>query len=529
MIKKALFKGFFTFTLLTASVAAQADLMKWHACSSNPGYQCGQLPVPLDYSNPAKGKIQLPVIFIPAIKSSHGTIYFNSGGPWGDFVNHVQRFYRDRFSSELKQYYDLVTFNPRSVPPNAVRCQSDDLSGLYKIQNQIIKTYPGNSQGVTALYDLIGYKNKQCNFGSLADYTSTKATVKDLEELRKILQAKHLDFYTASYGTRLALDYLLTYPKHVGHMVLDGNMAPNNNFMDIYKVRAAGLDNNLNGFFAFCATAKKQCPLYQTKPVKLLTAKAMSTAYQKLMSGMLAKAMPTSKKYNQQAFTAAMMTVLMTIDMEHATHWPALAKALASAINKHDSDLLMQHYIEVLQGKYNPKTNVYQVTDKQVTDVNAPVLCVDYADADSGAKTKVASQVVAMQKASPLLGGAAMATKALRCVDWPVASNPLLPEPPPKGIDGREATVMILANKYDPVTPSQNSWAVWDYLKQLQVNVHMVVWNGVGHTTILANAPRGNCPFKMFDQFIMGTQIPKVTHCVDQVNPFLPKVTYEEN
>lgn len=515
--------------LIAASTVANASLMKWHACDSNPAYQCGDLKVPLDYQIPAKGSIVLPVIYIPALKSANGTLYFNSGGPWGDFVKHVQSFYRDRFPNELKQSFDIIAFNPRSVSPNAVLCQSNDMQALYNNQNKIIKTFPGDKQGASTLYNLINYKNKTCNFGPLAAYTDTKATVKDLEHLRELLQIKHLDFYTASYGTHLALDYLLQYPTHVGRMILDGNMLPNNDLMASTLSRAAGLDTNLNGFFTFCAAAKKHCPLYHKAPQEMLTAAAMRTQYQKLMSGAEVNALPTSKKYDGRGFTASMFTILLTIDMEHASTWPALASALNSAIVNGNADLLMQQYIKALNGKYDVKTNVYKVTDKQVTDVNAPVLCVDYLQPGGASKTSMLKQISYLQKASPLLGGVAMTTKAMRCVGWPIAPNPLFPNVPPSGVDAKGATVMIFTNKYDPVTPQNNAWAVWNYLKDLQVNVHMVTWNGVGHTTILANSPRGDCPFKMMDQFLMGTQIPRVTHCSNHVNPFLPKVTYEEN
>lgn len=522
-------QGLVATVLATVSITASAGLMKWHACSSNPAYQCGNLKVPMDYQDPTKGSIVLPVIYIPALKYASGTLYFNSGGPWGDFVQHVQRFYRDRFPNELKQNFDIITFNPRSVAPNAVLCQSDDMAALYKNQNTIIKTFPGDKSGASTLYNLIGYKNKTCNFGPLAAYSDTKATVKDLERLRELLQIHRLDFYTASYGTHLALDYLLQYPTHVGRMILDGNMLPNNDLMASSLSRAAGLDANLNGFFDFCAAAKTHCALYHKAPKEMLTAADMRKHYQQLMSQAEVKALPTSKAYDQRGFSAAMFTILLTMDMEHASQWPDLAKALNSAIVNGNADLLMQQYVSALAGKYNVKTNIYDVNDRTVTDVNAPVLCLDYLHPGGKSKTGMLQQISYLQKSSPLLGGAAMTTKALRCVDWPIAAKPLFPEVPPGGVEAKGATVMLFANKYDPVTPENNAWAVWNYLKALQVNVHMVTWNGIGHTTILGNSPRGDCPFKMMDQFLMGTQIPRVTHCVNHVNPFLPKVNDEEN
>lgn len=510
-------------------MSANAGLMKWHACDSNPAYQCGDLKVPLDYQDPSKGSIVLPVIYIPALKYTNGTLYFNSGGPWGDFVNHVQTFYRDRFPNELKQNFDIIAFNPRSVSPNAVLCKSSDMAALYKNQNTIIKTFPGDKSGASTLYDLIGYKNKSCNFGPIAAYSDTKATVKDLEHLRELLQIKRLDFYTASYGTHLALDYLLHYPTHVGRMILDGNMLPNNDLMASSLSRAAGLDANLNGFFNFCAAAKTHCALYHKAPKEMLTAADMRKQYLQLMSGADVTPLKTSKAYDQRGFTAAMFTILLTIDMEHASAWPALATALNSAVVNGNADLLMKQYIKALAGSYNVKTNSYNVNARTVTDVNAPVVCLDYLHPGGRSKASMMQQISYMRKVSPLLGGAAMTTKALRCVDWPVAAKPLFPDVPPTGLDAKAATVMLFANKYDPVTPQNNAWAVWNYLKSLQVNVHMVTWNGIGHTTILANSPRGDCPFKMMDQFLMGTQIPRVTHCVNHVNPFLPKVNYEEN
>lgn len=500
-------KGLLVFSVLLILIAffvkhektagqKQIEKITWHACQSNPKFKCGSFDVPLDYQDKYLGNITLPAIYIPATGKAFGTLYFNSGGPWGDFVNHVQRFYKGRMPEVIKQHFNIVTFNPRTVKPNQSDCQSEDMLVLDEVQEQIIKTYPGDSAGANKIYDLIDKKHELCHYPVITRYASTKNTARDLNYFRELLGVKKLNFYVASYGTRLGLAYLLKYPQHVGDMIMDGNMAPTNNFMDIYHSRAAGVENNIKGFFELCVQAKERCALYHET-----SAAQMIGDFKKI-------------KFNSK-FSKAQFDILLSIDMENSSTWPQLAKALNQAIVDNDTDLLEQQFKKAVP-IYEAKTDQYDL--KSVTDVNAAVLCVDYQRSNS--RETILNQVSQIQKANPLLGGSALTDKALRCVNWPIAPEPLLPEQLAQSFK-TTAKILLIGNRYDPATPYPDTMALLKYLKQLNVNVNLVTWGGVGHTAILDNSPIDGCVYQSVDKFLSGEKLHAFDYCDDGVDPFL--------
>jgi pimeloyl-ACP methyl ester carboxylesterase len=62
--------------------------------------------------------------------------------------------------------------------------------------------------------------------GTLPQHVSTADTARDLDLLRRALGQPKLDYIGLSYGTYLGATYANLFPRHVGRMVLDGNIAP---------------------------------------------------------------------------------------------------------------------------------------------------------------------------------------------------------------------------------------------------------------------------------------------------------------
>ena len=75
--------------------------IQWHACGDTETelkelytvplpIECATLPVPLDYTNPKAGKLDLDLLRVKAIKEPVlGSVLFDSGGPGGSNVNAV--------------------------------------------------------------------------------------------------------------------------------------------------------------------------------------------------------------------------------------------------------------------------------------------------------------------------------------------------------------------------------------------------------------------------------------------------------
>jgi pimeloyl-ACP methyl ester carboxylesterase len=62
--------------------------------------------------------------------------------------------------------------------------------------------------------------------GALLDHVKTTDNVKDMDSIRKALDARQINFYGFSYGTYLGQVYSTLYPNRVRRMVLDANVDP---------------------------------------------------------------------------------------------------------------------------------------------------------------------------------------------------------------------------------------------------------------------------------------------------------------
>jgi len=87
--------------------------------------------------------------------------------------------------------------------------------------------------------------------------------VKDLDEIRRALKIDKMDYFGGSYGTRLGLAYLVTYPEHVDRMILDANLAPNNNSTEYFTGIAPAIETTLQHFIDQCAESGNKCALYR--------------------------------------------------------------------------------------------------------------------------------------------------------------------------------------------------------------------------------------------------------------------------
>ena len=71
----------------TSSVPLSAFEISWGGCesfgvnSTDAGFQCGYLEVPMDYHDSSDGNARLAVIKYPATKERLGTVFFNPGHP----------------------------------------------------------------------------------------------------------------------------------------------------------------------------------------------------------------------------------------------------------------------------------------------------------------------------------------------------------------------------------------------------------------------------------------------------------------
>lgn len=524
MLKKNKLKNSYLAAILCINgLAYSSPIITWQQCSSDfpQGFLCGMLTVPMDYKNLSASNIQLPVTIHPhqgAADQYKGILVMNHGGPWSDEAA-SQPYDIPDLSTDIKNQFDIVSFSPRGTANNPFVCHSSDMNKIYDL-DKILILKNLTLKNVNSIYDAAKLKNQLCQYDSISEYASTKNTVQDLEQLRQALVAnggflaQKINYYGASYGTRLGLAYLITYPKNVNRMVLDANVAPDNSFLNFIETSSKGSENVLHAFFNDCIQAGTACPLYISG---FQTTEQLEAAYKKLFSEAAQSGIPTSAKYYNRPFNSAMFTLLLSIVFANNGYWIDFSTALNQAFVSNNADLLMQLFTNFIP--YNPETDTFNPIDL-FDDGVSNIMCEDFLPLPK--KPLFFYNLYQWQNQSPLIGGNMGFQGAWKCIGWHGNNDPLIPALKDiKPIPDPKPNVLIVSNTYDYVVPPQSAQKESEFLTKLGIPNQILTWNGPGHIAYHQNSPEGGCIDQNVDQFLLTGQYPTVSICNDGTNPFL--------
>lgn len=482
----------------------------WKPCHINPLFQCASIPVPEDYSHPKRKMISIAVARHNATGARLGTLVFNTGGPWNDDTASIQYLFSE-LSEPIKAHFDLIGFAPRGTGSNSITCHTDQIEAEHKIERDLNLTMMNSEAGAQLDYESILKKRNLCQYDSLSKYANSKNTVQDLDEIRKALNIDKIDYFGGSYGTHLGLAYLITYPEHVDRMVLDANLAPNNSPIDYLTGTAPAIEKTLQHFIDQCAESGNQCALYRGSRTDT------QSAFEKLIRQAEATGIPTSATYKNRPFSAQMLMYVIIGAMGEQGAWPNLADMLNQAIINNNADELMKNYSAMTS--YNPVSDDFKYyNDAAVFD---SVFCTDYVFPESMQKEQAwLATMRNLRERYPLVGGMWGTYFAKECIQWPIKSEPLLPDII-KPLVGANPKILLVANEYDNTTPAQWSHEVSAYLDKMNITSKVLTWEGSGHIAYHANAPLNGCVDTTVDQFLLTGAMPRINICNDKTNPFL--------
>lgn len=99
---------------------SNTSTIEWTTCTDDvpAGIECGQLEVPMDYSNPNGTTITLGLARLPANGTDKlGSLFLNPGGPGGSGISLLEGQAIDgvEVSREVREQYDLIGTDPRGV------------------------------------------------------------------------------------------------------------------------------------------------------------------------------------------------------------------------------------------------------------------------------------------------------------------------------------------------------------------------------------------------------------------------------
>ena len=217
----------------------------WRPCAT---VECGSLAVPLDAAHPTGAQITLALARLPSAGKRVGVLFTNPGGPGGSGVEFL-RSAADVFPAEIRDAFDIVSWDPRGVGGSSpVQCD-DELDAFYTVDRDP-PTAAGVASNVAAAHALVDSCRRRS--AAILPYLSTAASASDLDAIRAAMGLEQITYVGFSYGTLLGALYADRFPGHVRAMVLDGAIDPARSYAQSTIEQAKSFDDDLAAFFDHC-------------------------------------------------------------------------------------------------------------------------------------------------------------------------------------------------------------------------------------------------------------------------------------
>jgi pimeloyl-ACP methyl ester carboxylesterase len=415
----------------TGSTVALRDettgTVAWHPCN---GIECGSLSVPLDFRHPDGPRITLALARLPARKKARGVLFANPGGPGGSGVD-LLRESADIFPAEIRDSFDLVSWDPRGVGASSpVHCL-DDLDAFYAVDHDPA-TAAQVAQNVDASRAFVAGCRKHS--AAILPYLSTTASARDIDAIRVAIGVPQISYVGFSYGTFLGATYADLYPTHVRAMVLDGAIDPALSYADTSIDQAKSFEADLDAFFAYCSGASDCTFAHGSDPAQ---------SYDDLARTIAAEPIPGVVSGEQRTLGPGELDLGVAGALySGADGYKALASALAEAARGAGGQMLAlsdAYTGRQRNGKYTNETDAFYATG--CIDAPAPPTV-----------TAVAVLAARAARVAPHFG-ASTVWLGLPCTYWPVAAEAAAapihaPGAPP---------IVVVGALHDPATPY--AWA----------------------------------------------------------------------
>jgi pimeloyl-ACP methyl ester carboxylesterase len=429
---------------------AAAPPLTWRTCTDGYAAECATLTLPVDWSRPAGPTFGLAVARHRATDPAHrvGTLIFGPGGPGDSGVDRV-RNHLERFSADLQEHFDIVSFDPRGVGgSDPVVCSP----GLVAATPPAVLTSQA-AFDATLAYNRALWADCRQRTGPMFDHADTGSTVRDLDALRAALGERTLTFQGSSYGTLLGEQYAERYPGRVRAIVLesvvDHHPSSTSTFL---SDQSWALQDSFDVFVDWCA-ATTACALHG-RDVRAVYA------------GLLVRA--DAGQLGMRAFDLTALVFKNTKDPDY----PTLARILAGL----DAG-----------GRGQPAGNLGVVVPAFCNDWSLPVR--DYRD--------YASILRRSATVAPDVRYGAQVFALTMCLGWPepVAN-------PQHTLRVHTARPLLLLNsRHDPATGV--NWAA-STARQLGRHGVLVVYQGAGH----GSYTRSECMQRIADRYLVSLRVP---------------------
>ena len=424
--------------------------LSWDSCGE--GNLCAQLTVPLDYADPGGETIDIALLKVPASDPDAriGSLVVNPGGPGApgtDYAANAEQVFRD----PVTDVYDVVGFDPRGTGSStAVDCLTDDELDEYVAEDPD----PDTAEEVAQYEHWVEAFGIGCadRSGDLAAHVTTIEAARDMDVLRAALGESELDYFGASYGTKLGATYADLFPDRVGRLVLDGAVDLSISSRELSLEQAAGFETALRAYVQHCVD-EGDCFLGDSVQAGLDRIRAF-------VDEVDAQPLDTGGDRPLEVGNAFYGIVLPLYSRDY---WTILDQALQAGFDG-DGSVLLQ-----LSDLYNSR-GPSGYTDNSSEAIYA-INCLD--DPWAITADEIPENLPDFEEASPTLG-TVFAWGLLSCGGIQVEST----EPPRDVRAAGAAPIVVIGTTRDPATPYD--WAV-HLADQLESGV-LVSRDGDGHT-----------------------------------------------
>ncbi|WP_152521252.1 alpha/beta hydrolase [Nocardiopsis ganjiahuensis] len=233
--------------------------------------ECGVMVAPLDYRDPEQYRLRIALIRQPATgtdEQRRGSLVLNPGGPGGTGQDML---FDEILSPEIREAYDLVSFDPRGVgASNPVAChEAEDgvwaEEGTDRWEDLLAWDLEPDDLSDTDLQELDEAAREYaevCAEEEGEDFLAHLGSLDvahDMDLLREALGEDELNYVGYSYGTHLGAVYADAYPDRVGAMVLDGGVDLAISPADTLVEQLAGFQATWELFVEDCAATRNNC------------------------------------------------------------------------------------------------------------------------------------------------------------------------------------------------------------------------------------------------------------------------------
>jgi pimeloyl-ACP methyl ester carboxylesterase len=468
-------------TPASTSTSLPKATLAWTSCDGGT-FQCADLGVPLSYSDPGAGTIEIAVVRMPATQSDPiGNIVINPGGPGASGIQFLESSWQS-FPAALRARFGLVSFDPRAIGESApVNCLSPAGIRAYIALDPAPVTASQIQSVVTAEKSFAAACGRDTS-RALLDNLSTADTARDMDRLRAALGDAKLTYFGYSYGTYLGSVYAELFPSHVRAMVLDGALDPALGTVAIEQQQAVGFENDLSDFLSWCTTTP-QCGAISSSTDPRAAFEALMKRFEDGLV-LAANGVPEYEGGPQQVDYGVAVIGVIT-GLYSPSSWPGLGEALAQAESGNGTGLAenADFYSGAQQdGQYS-----------NIISANTAILCLDRPVPKGVSEYEALAEQLTV--VAPDFGGQE-AWGSLACAYWPV---------PPTGAPARVdapglAPVLVIGSTRDPATPYQWAQALTSQLP----GAVLLTRDGDGHTAYEFSS----CIVTWADRYLLTLALP---------------------